>query len=45
LRDRSRPLPESLTTRDDDDARQELQCVVTRYFRRDIETLLAGGLA
>jgi HD-GYP domain-containing protein (c-di-GMP phosphodiesterase class II) len=41
----ARPLHEALTRHDDDYAHQELQRIVTRYFRQDIETLLARDLA
>ncbi len=41
----ARPLHEALTTRDEDYAHQELQRIVTRYFRQDIEALLASDLA
>jgi HD-GYP domain-containing protein (c-di-GMP phosphodiesterase class II) len=37
----ARPLHEALTTRGEDYSHQELQRVLTRYFRQDIETLLA----
>jgi HD-GYP domain-containing protein (c-di-GMP phosphodiesterase class II) len=37
----ARPLHEALTTRGEDYSHQELQTVLTRYFRQDIETLLA----
>ncbi len=37
----ARPLHEALTTRGEDYSHQELQRVLTRYFRMDIETLLA----